>query len=145
MRSLRTHLWKDRIFEFLESSEAELPVDTRPDNTIGTPLIMSRRSVRQTWLVGIRYKISIKTRAIKGRNCLFDRYPEVLTSPVSMPRQVTHISSDDEGQLNCLWDLGDFEPNQREVLTFTTPAFETRSISSRFTITTKQFSVPGSR
>lgn len=110
---------------FSESSEgAELAGLTRDQTTrIGTPLINIETIGPKQTMVGqeSEYKISVENKSDqKAGNLLIrtDISEDVDITCVNASTGNSHISSDDEGQLNCLWDLGDFEPNQREVLTF---------------------------
>ena len=67
------------------------------------------------------YKISVENRGSQSAANLIVRTDipdDVDITNVNTSTGSSHISADEDGQLVCLWNLGNFNPEQKEMLTF---------------------------
>ena len=108
-----------------ENAEPMQIAGLRQDQTtrMSSPMINIETLGPKQSMVGqeSEYKISVENRgAQKAENLVVrtDIPEDVDITNVNGSTGSSHISTDETGQLVCLWDLGDFEPEQKEMLTF---------------------------
>ena len=90
---------------------------------VNSPLINIETLGPKKTMVGkeSEYKISVENKSNQSAGNLVVRtaIPEdVDITNINASTGTSHVSGEADGQLVCLWNLGDFAPNQKEQLTF---------------------------
>ena len=90
---------------------------------ISSPMINIETLGPKQTMVGreSEYKISVENRGSQSAANLIVRTnipDDVDITNVNTSTGSSHISADEDGQLVCLWNLGNFNPEQKEMLTF---------------------------